>query len=141
MSDTPRGDEARSTAALCSERSRTSIIFWAYTICTPAVRGHAEEHVEASRKKEVDAEGEGTVVAHGNLLRAYKWECRRDFSQTLQTTLVMQARLAGTSMSSDAGEILALQCVLGGSETLHMHTCTCARAHTHTHTISPSLSL
>jgi hypothetical protein len=50
VSDTLRGDEARSTAAL-HKWSRTSIIFWAYTVCTPAVRGHAEEHVEASRKQ------------------------------------------------------------------------------------------
>ena len=37
---------------------------------------------------------EDTVVEHGDLLRTYKRECRRAFSQTLQVTLVMQAGLA-----------------------------------------------
>jgi hypothetical protein len=36
--------------------------------------------------------------------------------ETLQATLMMQARLARTNMYSHAGQILALQCVFGGSE-------------------------
>ena len=74
-------------------------------------------------------EVEQMVVAHGDLLRTYKRECRRAFSQTLQETLVMQA---------GPGKILALQCV-GGSETLHMHTR--KRAHTHTNSLSLALAL
>ena len=80
-------------------------------------------------------EVEETVVAHSDVLRAYKRECRRAFSQTLQATLVMQAGLARTSMSPHAGEILALLCVLGGIETLHMHT----RIERHTLALPPSL--
>ena len=68
-------------------------------------------------------------ITHGNLLRTYKWECRRVFSQTLHVTLVMQGGLPRANMYSHAGEILALQCVLRGSKTIRMHT----RAHTHTH--------
>ena len=64
--------------------------------------------------------------------------------EALLATLLMQEALARTNMCSHAGEILALPCAFGGSETLQLYT---RATHTHTHTqthkhaLSPSLSL
>ena len=51
--------------------------------------------------------------------------------EALLATLLMQEALDRTNMCSHAGEILALPCAFGGSETLQLYT---RATHTHTHT-------
>ena len=60
MSDKLRGDEVRSFAAHCNKEGVQHINLWAerhwisathFSIGTPAVCGHTEEHFEVSRKQ------------------------------------------------------------------------------------------
>ncbi len=131
MSDKLRGDEVRSIALIIAapcnkegvEKTSTcgqSVFGFLLLISASALRtvgGHAEEHFEVSRKP---GNGYGRRkergITHGNLLRTYKRECRRAFSQTLQqmkeyikndddnnldfedVTLVKQTGLARTNM-------------------------------------------